>query len=548
MFTFALQNRSLPESPFAVLCRTARRHLALRGLTVSEGSGDYTVTLTVDPSLADDRYVITPEAHGVSLAAANVSSLFAAFGRFLRASRFDGRGGFTPPQTPIDFTPKSPLRGMYFATHFGNFYHNAPLDEVFEVIEDLALRGCNNLLVWFDMHHFTSMEDPAAVLLVGRLRAILKYANGIGIGGSLTMLANESFSTSHERIRASWTPQNGYHAELVGHFHVEICPSKVSGTAEIVRARRAMLKAFADLQIDRVIYWPYDQGGCTCLMCAPWGSRGFLQLLPSVEAVVREVFPDVDFVVSTWYFDRFIRDEWTEFLRAVRKGRLGDRVTTLLAFFENGEVPEPVERSGIPHGYDLIDFPEISMYGCTPWGAYGASHLASFLNETNRKCGHLFRGGYPYSEGIFEDANKFIQLAYYSGEHENAFDALRDYVRYEFCCADEDLYEAVRRTETGLHRKRNKDGTFIQTNLADPSDVAFVYETLSRYAETLPASVTASRNFRLYYLRAVIDYELVKSDGYAIRSERAQNAMRELCELYHATDETHPWVKPPVGL
>ena len=282
--------------------RATRRHLTARGLALSENGGDYTVTCTVDPSLEGDRYVIRPTATGASLTAANDCAVFAALGRLLRESRFDGRGGFTPmpADKTVDLTPRAPLRGMYLATHVGNFYHSAPLPEVYEVIEDLALRGCNSLLVWFDMHHFSSMEDPKAQELVRRLRAILQYANRIGMGGSLTMLANEAFSSSNERIRASWTAQNGYHTEPAAHFHVEICPSKVGGSFEIMRARREMLRAFSDLRIDHVIYWPYDQGGCTCHFCAPWGARGFLRLFPDFEMTVKSFLPDTEIIVSTW--------------------------------------------------------------------------------------------------------------------------------------------------------------------------------------------------------------------------------------------------------
>lgn len=188
------------------------------------------------------------------------------------------------------------------------------------------------------------------------------------------------------------------------------------------------------------------------------------------------------------------------------------------------------------------------MYSRTPWGGFGASHLAGFLDRTNKTCGEMYRGRFPYSEGIFEDANKFISLAYYSGECEDAFDALRAYVKYEFSCEDDALYEAVKRTETGLAKKRSRPREHIKTDIKNPSDVQFVYETLTHYNETLPKNVTSSRNFRLYYLRAVIDYELVRNDGYAIRSERCQNALQELCKIYYTTENTNEWVKPPLGI
>ncbi|MBE6600866.1 MAG: hypothetical protein E7640_06725, partial [Ruminococcaceae bacterium] len=266
-----LTNISMNAESFEILKKCAERVLGLRKIGLGEG---FEVTFSLDSALTDERYVIASDSDRASLRAADDLALFAAFGRFLRLSRFDGRGGFTPFVGKLDFTPKTHLRGMYFATHFENFYHTAPLEKIYEVIEDLALRGCNSLLVWFDMHHFTSMRDEGAQKLVSRLRAILGYANRLGMGGSLTMLSNEGFSTSPADLRAEWQVQNGYFAEPDSHYHVEICPSKPGGIEEILRARREMLEHFTDLKIDYVVYWPYDQGGCTCRDCAPWGSNG----------------------------------------------------------------------------------------------------------------------------------------------------------------------------------------------------------------------------------------------------------------------------------
>jgi hypothetical protein len=70
---------------------------------------------------------------------------------------------------------------MYIATHFHNFYHVTPLDEVDRVIEELALWGGNMLQVWFDMHHFKSLQDPAAQKHVERLKHFAETAHGVGI-------------------------------------------------------------------------------------------------------------------------------------------------------------------------------------------------------------------------------------------------------------------------------------------------------------------------------------------------------------------------------
>lgn len=538
-----LVNKSMNPVSFSILGKAAERLLSLRRVEFGEG---YEVTLEVDGTLNDERYIIASDSEKAALRAADSLSLFAAFGRFLRLSHFDGKGGFIPFVGELDFTPKKKLRGMYFATHFGNFYHYAPIEKVYEVIEDLALRGCNSLLVWFDMHHYSSMQDESAQKMVKRLHDILGYANKIGIGGSLTMLSNEGFASSPEPLRAEWQVQNGYHAEPNSHYHVEICPSKEGGIEEILRARREMLEYFADLKIDYMVYWPYDQGGCTCKDCAPWGANGFLKLLPHFQALMKEMMPNTKIIVSAWYFDKFTSGEWDGFYE-----RLGDEIFDdipyILSFFANGDLPEVVREKGRPEKFGFIEFPEISMWSCSPWGGYGASHLAAFLDRTNEACKDIYSGAYPYSEGIFEDANKFIELALYSGECENAFDALRDYVRFEFCSDDEELYDAIKRTENFLARKRSRPGDYIKVTIEDTSDIESVREIIERYNRNLPENITYSRNWRLFYLRALIDSEIAKNEGFAIRSELCQKAMRELDEIYYVTENTLSWVRPATG-
>ena len=234
------------KESFEVLLNTLTRRFGERGCELcNTQEADYTFRLATDPALSSDRYIIVPDGKEISFTAANDCALHAAVGRFLYDSRFDGMGGFEPSSEKVDFTPAKPLRGMYFATHFHNFYHEAPVSEVYEVIEDLALRGCNALLVWYDMHHYTSIDQPESVALISRLKLFLKYAKKIGMSASLTMLANEGFDSSPEELRATFLVENGYHTKPCGIYNREICPSKPAAlrkySASAVRCLRRFL-------------------------------------------------------------------------------------------------------------------------------------------------------------------------------------------------------------------------------------------------------------------------------------------------------------------
>lgn len=543
MTTFALKNLSMGKESFAVLHHALERRLSERGCRLGENAA-YTFTLAVDSTLNDDRYTVVPDGGTVAFTAANDCALHAAVGRYLTESRFDGNGGFWAYQKKIDFTPAKPLRGMYFATHFHNFYHNAPVEEVFEVIEDLALRGCNALLVWYDMHHFRSIDQPESVELITRLKAFMRYAKQIGMKASMTMLSNEGFDSSPVELRASFLVENGYHTKPDGIYEREICPSKPGGIEEIIRERREVFNAFADVKPDYVCYWPYDQGGCTCPDCTPWGANGFLRILPRFIELLNEVLPGTRLILSTWYFDRFISGEWDAFWKKLIAGEV-QGFDYIMSFFHDGVLPECIRRDGIPDGVKFIDFPEISMQGCRPWGGFGANPLCRFIDRTNMGSGHLYHGGYPYSEGIFEDINKYIMLSYYNGETLIAHDAVTNYARFEFCCDDTALVDAIERSETAL--PRGTDYNSYRFEISDTSDIEYVYETLTAYDAKLPDGIRKTAKWRMMYLRAVIDHELLKNDFDPSGSERCIEAARELCGIYHTSPETLRWVCPPTG-
>jgi hypothetical protein len=119
-------------------------------------------------------------------------------------------------------------------------------------------------------------------------------------------------------------------------------------------------------------------------------------------------------------------------------------------------------------------------------------------------------------------------------------------MRFEFCTDSDELFEAFALTERTLERKRSHLEN-IKVTLTDPSEVGHIREVFEKYNAILPESITSSRNFRLFYLHSLIDFEIVQNDGYSIRSELCQKAMREIDEIYFVNEKTCPWVRPATG-
>jgi hypothetical protein len=536
-----------------------REILERSGVRVSVGAkGDVRIVLSVKDGIGKQGFRIEDGPGGeIRIVGNDPHGVIYGVGKFLRASRF-GRGTFVPGSWRGESVPEKPVRGMYFASHFHNFYNDAPVKVVQRYVEDLALWGCNTLAVWFDMHHYTSMDDPRAKSMIRRLRAVLKTANGVGIEAALTTLANEAFSTSPEALRADWTSgHDGYFAAPGGHYHVEICPSKPGGIEKIVEYRRAMLNAFKGIDIGYVWLWPYDQGGCTCSKCTPWGANGFLRAAEAEARLAKEIFPRSKMILSTWYFDHFIRDEWKAFDEAIQK-RKPDWIDYVLADDYGEAFPEYVLKHGIPGRYPMVTFAEISMFQMFPWGGYGANPLPDHFQRIWDQCGKLTSGGYPYSEGIFEDINKAIQFQFFWDSKRKAIDTVREYVSYEFSPDAADLLvQAARLMEAGHGHctksdnakawaaRLSKRGKLPHADVYGLKNTDHAEECLAlvKQAEKkLTLQARRSWRWRIFAIRAMLDAAIRKSGGRS--TEVTERCFDELCRIYGA-DKAEFAVMPP---
>ena len=525
--------RDMVADDFAVERRIAARY------------GKPGLVFAADPKLAEERYEIRADGAGrVVVVGSTRRARIYGLGRHLRESAF--RGGSEPAQT---------LRGIYFATHFGNWYVTAPEEDVRAYVEDLALWGCNQVRVWFDMHDYAGIDDPAATPLIGRLRAILLAVRECGLATSLIALSNESFATSPEDLRADWRGgRNGYERELRGHYHVEICPSKPGGLDLILRNRAAALGLFKDIGIDEVAFFSYDQGGCTCADCAPWGFNGMLKVLPRFSELVRRTMPGCRIEYSTWLFDSFgsALGEW--------KG-LEERIGEVKRHADALAV-ENVDRIavGVPGGLRATTMPEISMGGMLPWGGFGANPQPSRFSGFFRKPGmaHL-TGCRPYSEGIYEDLNKVLLLALGWDPSRDVREIVGDYAAFHF---GEEARGPV--TEAALLMERNLGhcAWFVQNgkrrdaygcDRIDPKRPCEISIDCGANAgraaqalallKTLAPKIGGAWRWRILFLRATIDDGLAR--GLAFDGPELAPAFAELAKIYRVADATEPFLVPP---
>ncbi|MBS3762592.1 MAG: hypothetical protein KGZ25_04710, partial [Planctomycetes bacterium] len=401
------------------------RHLAqrcnLRAERVQKEQAQ--LSLELRPELGSETFKIADENGGsVVVAGGDPKGLLYGTGKLMRTSLMRPRS-FVPGEWRGESGPDRPVRGMYFATHFHNFYHCAPIKKIQKYVEELALWGINALQVWFDMHHFHGIEDPAAQQMIERLRAILEAGKSVGMDVGLCLLANEAFADSPEELRAD--PNTG-----TAHYRVELCPNKTGAKELMLKWFDQEFEAFQGIGIDQIWLWPYDQGGCACEKCAPWGANGFLEMSEAIAELARDRWPELTVILSTWLFDLGNRDgEWEGLTEAF--DTRPEWLDYILADGHEHFPDYPLEQ-GVPGDLPLLNFPEISMFQMFPWGGFGANPQPSRFQGLWNRVGGDIAGGFPYSEGIFEDINKAIFAHLYWDEDSSAEEAVREYATWEF--------------------------------------------------------------------------------------------------------------------
>ena len=401
---------------------------------VNAGEALLTVELAIAPGIGTEGFRIEDRVGGgVRIVGNDERGLLYGIGKFLRTGRYDA-GGFTPGTWRGTSVPQKPVRGIYFATHFHNFYHDAPVEEVQRYVEDLGLWGFNALAFWYDMRYAgAGIDDPAAVEFVTRLRALGQAAKGIGLDVALIVVGNESYTNAPVALRADARGMRG------AVYPWNVCPSKPEGMNYILKVLAQEFDWAAGLAPHYVIVWPYDSGGCGCAQCRPWGSNGFLE---PPKAWLRWLGRNSQGRRSSSRRGSSTKASGRDFTRRSPTGDLlpissslrGRRVPCLLA----------------------CRWSAFLRSACTQRSPGAASALRpcpAGRNSNGTSSDMLPSGGFPYSEGIYEDITKAVIAQLYWNDRP-AEETLREYAAFEYSPAvADDVVRVIATLEQNHHMR-----------------------------------------------------------------------------------------------
>jgi hypothetical protein len=495
---------------------------------LAQGDSPLVVELAIEPGVGAEGFKIAGGPRGtIRILGNDARGLLYGVGKFLHTATYD-RQGFTPGSWRGASVPKMPVRGIYFATHFQNYYQVAPIEEVQQYVEDLALWGPNSFLVWFGMEEFNGIDDPKAQAMLARLRALLKIVKDLGLNASLGCIANDGYRNSPVELRAdSGTVNHAHYHTKMGpslyNLGNELCPSKPGVPEMELGFCKEKFNAFKSIGLDYWFIAPYDNGGCTCAKCAPWGANGYLRTAEPLARAYRQAFPMGKVVLSLWYFDRWGIGEW-DGITAKFKTKKPDWIDFVMCDnFE--EYPRYPLEHGVPGGLPMLNFPDISMYGQNPWGGYGANPHPGRLEKRWSQTKAKLSGGFPYSEGIYEDLNKVICTQLYWAPDRPAIETVKDYAAFEFSPEVADDVTTVVKTFEENHL-RNKIGE---------SAVA-ACQMIERIDAKLTPQAKRAWRWRLFCVRAALDQEIYRNGLGKGRVSVFREAYEELMKISRAAN------------
>jgi len=495
------------------------------------------VSFVLDSALAGEAAVVKVADGQAEIRGGRFRALVFGAGVLLRTIRY-GEKSFSVEDGEYRFSPANPCRIAYLARHFNNWYHRAGADELVRYVEDLALWGLNGFMMQLDypaVDMVWSTEGDrtvfaaASVALGERIHAL--DMDLVTFGGD-----NCAPEDMPPAFRATKDPKGSRGAD-----EYNVCPEKPGALDYLMRLWQGKMERQRHIPVSGLVYWPFDEGGCACEKCAPWGGNGYVRLIERLAKMNEKVYPGVKHIVSTWFFRD---DDWEAFYAYLKKQ---DWIGALL-IDAHGDFPKyPVEHP-LPKNIPVITFPEISMWGRFPWGGTGANPLPARFERLYRQCQFIATGFALYSEGIYEDVNKIVINGLYVNPNLTHGDVLREYARWELpgcdeqdfmslCAKLEDIYETQ-----SINKKKGRRGHRMSRYLKEtPQDQelsrrARVAHEAAVLADTIDASILPrmrrSWRWRQIYLRAKIDEAV-----YAARDARtpaALSAYAELTGIYHA--------------
>jgi len=516
------------------------------------------IVLDINQNIGDEEsYQICSIGDGWKIIGSDEMGLYYGIGKFLHSATWTEEK-FSPNPPKGIITPACHFRATYFSVHFYNWYHMAPTEELVDYMETMLLWGYNTIICILPVVNFDNFEDPVYFELREKTRTIYKIAKSMGMKVGTMINPNQGLKTTSDELLAD----PSCYEHRTGGAGKNVCPTKPGAVEYLSSLWNKVFEQYADIGLDYVFTWPYDEGGCGCKECSPWGAKGFLDISHRTFADAKRFFPDVKCILSTWYFDEYSDGphDQGEYEGLYQRLKTDMNYVDYILVDSIDEYPRyPLEHEIVK---PILNFPEISMWGLYAWGGRGANPLPKRFQRIWDDSKQVLSGGMPYSEGLFEDILKVQWIGYYWEPEKTYQEILKEYITYEYSNeVVDDVIKMMELIEENHVLVAKEKEPCVETALQAEKLADAVNEKLSEKAKT-------AWRWRILYIRAKLDHIIYKvyyekfqgqemamtdlrktREYYYWESEEAQTLLQELCKIYRTVDRDplkNKWTFPPV--
>ena len=558
---------SAAEAVFGKIVPIVKKRIEDRCGTVCVAGGvqaDFTLRFAVDETVPAEGFRLADMEGGIQISGADFLALMYGAGQFLHKSHYAPEG-ILPTAWRGESVPQTSKRMIFFAQHFYNWYQCCSADEIREHIEDLVLWGINGVVSVFSCLNLTSWEDPNLQELVDLFHKTLAAAREMKLKIGIEY-SNVDFMVPRQDVAAD----KKYMLSQTGNL---ICPSTEEGFA-YYQQMLAKILDFTDEfgGLDFITIWSYDEGGCSCDKCWPWGGKGFYNMAHRISKYIRGRYPNIEIWLATWYFGRreIQKEEWPMMYQRLQEDAAkGDNWADYLLLETRDDYAAALypAKNGQPTEHTkLLTFPDVSMTGIMPWGGVGAICTPTLMKRQEGPFAPHCNGGYLYTEGIFDDMNKVVMLGLYWDRQRATEETLTDYCGYEYKGIDPKqlihLIDLIEASQMYTNRFDRKPAPLTFSELA--------WDLAQKMNEGAAQETKEYWRWRIVYIRAYLDLVRYRNcaaagwpakgmgavgywGGFLEGDEQAQQFLQELIRIYKAQEQDdhdrfayHYYVRPPM--
>ncbi|HEY8666567.1 MAG TPA: hypothetical protein VIL86_07885 [Tepidisphaeraceae bacterium] len=336
-------------------------------------------------------------------------------GRLLREMQRGKAGKIIWPKLNITETPALEIRGIYFPTQRDpgdtdkperpfNSYNvwlaeEGRFDDFEDYLVEMMLWGLNTIGLWYAEWMIAPGDTTGDQTMATVYSRIADIARSWGVKIWLGMSPNlvpRKYHDQHKEHHCDIIPRG-----LWGQFPVPftLCPSVPEINRFVMDYNRRLIDTFKP---DWIEMFPTDPGGCDCPKCRPWWKK-YWELTIELLAPYKDKIPMRS--INFWYF--WNRDA-QKLANLVAKSDVINTVCTQNAWQESTPERLKISDALARKGKKIIFWPDITMAG--GWGTWGTYPMPKVLHTLFSQASSV-HGVLPYTEGRYDDINKFIMLS-----------------------------------------------------------------------------------------------------------------------------------------